>query len=232
MNDYQRIALVIRYLDERHTDQPDLASLALPPPSPANSREKSNIPRRLIPQSSPPENFFWEGGSYRKRLVVPRRPLARYENCNKEPDMSCNKLNVLSMILGLGLAVAGTPAGAAANADSLQQVVERGKGLFMTATFEGNGRHCNTCHKGGGTAMGELPDGKQIPSLGNAAAIFPRYDGESHRVKTLQDQVQHCALNALKGKPPAYDSAEMTELVTYLTSLSQGKRVDMGGKPQ
>jgi AraC family transcriptional regulator of adaptative response/methylated-DNA-[protein]-cysteine methyltransferase len=28
MNDYQRIALVIRYLDERHTCQPDLASLA------------------------------------------------------------------------------------------------------------------------------------------------------------------------------------------------------------
>jgi AraC family transcriptional regulator of adaptative response/methylated-DNA-[protein]-cysteine methyltransferase len=28
MNDYQRIAAVIRYLDERHTDQPDLARLS------------------------------------------------------------------------------------------------------------------------------------------------------------------------------------------------------------
>jgi AraC family transcriptional regulator of adaptative response/methylated-DNA-[protein]-cysteine methyltransferase len=28
MNDYERIALVIRYLDERHTDQPNLATLA------------------------------------------------------------------------------------------------------------------------------------------------------------------------------------------------------------
>ncbi|MDA8165034.1 MAG: methylated-DNA--[protein]-cysteine S-methyltransferase [Desulfobacteraceae bacterium] len=28
MNDYQRIALVIRYLDEHHTEQPDLAALA------------------------------------------------------------------------------------------------------------------------------------------------------------------------------------------------------------
>lgn len=146
--------------------------------------------------------------------------------------MSRNKLNALSMIMGLGLAVAGASAGAAANADSLGQVVERGRDLFMTATFEGNGRHCNTCHKGGGTAMGELPDGKQLPSLGNAAAIFPRYDEEQHRVKTLQDQVQHCVLNALKGKPPAYDSAEMTELLTYLTSLSRGKPIDMGGKPQ
>jgi AraC family transcriptional regulator of adaptative response/methylated-DNA-[protein]-cysteine methyltransferase len=28
MNDYERIAGVIRYLDESHTDQPDLATLA------------------------------------------------------------------------------------------------------------------------------------------------------------------------------------------------------------
>ena len=143
-----------------------------------------------------------------------------------------NKLNIFSMIMGLGLAVVGTSAGAAASADSLQQVVERGRDLFMTATFEGGGRHCDTCHKGGGTAMSELPNGKKFASLSNAAAIFPRYDEENHRVKTLQDQVQHCVRDALKGKPPAYDSAEMTELVTYLTSLSQGKRVDMGGKPQ
>lgn len=28
MNDYERIARVLRYLDENHTDQPDLATLA------------------------------------------------------------------------------------------------------------------------------------------------------------------------------------------------------------
>jgi len=146
--------------------------------------------------------------------------------------MSSTKLSVMALIVGLALAVTSLSAGAAANGDSLQQVVERGKALFMTATFEGSGRHCNTCHKGGGMANGALPDGAQLPSLSNAAAIFPRYDEDNHRVKTLQDQVQFCALNALKGKPPAYDSAEMTELVSYLTSLSQGKPVDMGGKPQ
>ena len=51
-------------------------------------------------------------------------------------------------------------------------------------------------------------------------------------MKTLLDQVRHCVGAALKGKPPAYDSAEMTELVSYITSLSQGKRVDMDGKPK
>ena len=146
--------------------------------------------------------------------------------------MTTNKSKVFSMIMGLGLAVVSAAASAAADGDSLQQVVERGKHLFMTATFEGNGRHCNTCHKGGGTEMSELPDGKKFASLSNAASIFPRYDPENHRVKTLLDQVQHCVGAALKGKPPAYDSAEMTELVSYLTSLSQGKPVNMDGKPQ
>lgn len=146
--------------------------------------------------------------------------------------MSNNKSNTLALIMGLGLAVAGISAKAAADADSLRQAVERGKDLFMTATFAGNGRNCNTCHKGGGTAMSELPDGRKFASLGNAAAIFPRYDEENHRVMTLPDQVQHCVGAALKGKPPAYDSAEMTELVSYLTSLSQGKPIDMDGKPQ
>ena len=146
--------------------------------------------------------------------------------------MAHNKLNVFSMIMGLVMVVASASADAAADGDSLQQVVERGKALFMTATFDGNGRHCNTCHKGGGTEMSELPDGKKFASLSNAASIFPRYDKENHRVKTLQDQVQHCVRNALEGKPPAYDSAEMTELVSYVTSLSQGKPVDMDGMPQ
>ena len=142
------------------------------------------------------------------------------------------KLNVFSMLMGMGLAVAGTTVHAAADADSVQRAVERGKTLFMTATFGGNGRHCTTCHKKGGTAMSELPNGKKFASLNNAASIFPRYDAKKHRVKTLPDQVQHCARNALEGTPPAYDSAEMTELVTYITSLSQGKPIDMDGKPQ
>lgn len=68
MNDYQRIALVIRYLDERHTHQPDLESLALPPPSPANSRERGNIPEALhaakftVREFLPGRRVIWGSG--------------------------------------------------------------------------------------------------------------------------------------------------------------------------
>jgi len=146
--------------------------------------------------------------------------------------MLINNRNILLLIGALSLGVVSLSAHAAADADSLQQVVDKGKELFMTASFNGNGRHCTTCHKGGGLEMSELPNGKKFPSLSNAASIFPRYIAKQHLVRTLPDQVQHCVRNAIEGKPPAFDSAEMTELVSYLTSLSQGKPMNMDGKPQ
>jgi len=123
------------------------------------------------------------------------------------------------------------PAAASAGGP-LDQSIAQGRHLFMTATFNGNGRHCNSCHKGGGTEVGQLPNGKKIPSLNNAAAIFPRYNPRRKRVLTLQNQVHNCVLGALKGTPPTYDSQAMTDLISYLTSLSQGKPIDMNGRPQ
>jgi len=121
---------------------------------------------------------------------------------------------------------------ATATAGPLQEAVQNGKHLFMTATFGGNGRTCNSCHLGGGTTTGRLPDGTQIPSLSKAATIFPRYNPRRGSVLTLQQQVHNCVVGAIQGTPPAYDSTEMVDLVSYLTSLSQGKPIDMGGKAE
>jgi len=49
---------------------------------------------------------------------------------------------------------------------------------------------------------------------------------------TLEDQVRRCVAGGLQGKAPAYDSTEMRAMIAYLTSLSQGKAIDMGGRPQ
>jgi len=114
----------------------------------------------------------------------------------------------------------------------LQQTVQEGKQLFMKGSFGGNGRSCNTCHKSGGTTPGALPDGKPIPGLNNAAAIFPRYNARLGVVLSLQDQVHNCVAGALEGRSPAHDSSDMLALISYLTSLSQGRPIDMGGKPE
>jgi len=120
---------------------------------------------------------------------------------------------------------------AADMATQLQSAAKEGKDIFMHPSFGGNGKACNSCHHDGGTGPGALPDGTPLPSLNNAAAIFPRLNKKGKLV-TLQDQVHNCVAGAIEGTPPAYDSDKMRLLVVYLTSLSQGKTIDMGGKPR
>ncbi|MBI1175638.1 MAG: cytochrome C [Sideroxydans sp.] len=142
-----------------------------------------------------------------------------------------NKHALASFVL---LAAAGllAPAVAAAGEPQLDQAVQQGKDLFSHATFGGNGKVCESCHLAGGTKPGQLPNGKAIPSLNNAAAIFPRFNPKANKVVTLGEQVRNCVAKALQGNPPEYGSAELNAIVSYLTFLAQGKPVDMGGKPQ
>lgn len=112
------------------------------------------------------------------------------------------------------------------------QMIKKGKDLFSHNTFEGNGRVCETCHVQGGTVPGKRPDGVAIPSLANAAAIYPRFNSRQGKVISLQDQIRGCVGMALEGTPPAYGSESLSALTVYLTSLAQGKPIDMGGKPQ
>jgi len=112
----------------------------------------------------------------------------------------------------------------------LQKAIDRGAELFQHETFGGPGRVCESCHLGGGRRAGQTPDGKPMPSLTNAAAVFPRFaDG---MLFTLSDQVHMCIQYAVKGKPPEFGSEEFNSLVAYVTSLSQGKKIDMGADPR
>ena len=135
-----------------------------------------------------------------------------------------------SLVLGLALAVLS--AGAYAADAGLDKMVAEGQKNYEHNTFNGNGRVCESCHVGGGKEAGKLPNGKAIPSLANAAAIFPRINQKSGKLVTLSDQVRNCAANALQGTPPEYGSEELNSIVAYITSLAQGKAIDMGGMPK
>lgn len=137
------------------------------------------------------------------------------------------------ILAAVSLVGVGAMAGAAPVSDpQLEKVVAQGKTVFTHDKFGGNGRVCESCHLGGGLEPGRRPDGKPIPSLANAAAVFPRYKARAGRVFTLSDQVRACIGGALEGTDPGEGSEKVTALVVYLTSLSQGKAIDMGGKPQ
>ena len=136
-----------------------------------------------------------------------------------------------ALVVGSMLALLAATAARAAD-PQLQEAVARGHESFLHNTFGGSGRVCNTCHLGGGTQPGRLPNGEAIPSLANAAAIFPRIRQEDHALITLADQVRSCVAGAIKGKAPAYGSDELNSLVSYVTSLSEGKAIEMGGAPR
>ena len=136
-----------------------------------------------------------------------------------------------ALLFSSGLWALGIPQ-AAANEPHLEKAIQGGQALFAHETFGGNGMTCQSCHVDGGVAPGKLPNGTAIPSLANAAAIFPRFNPRANKVVTLDDQVRNCIARALQGQPPAYGSEQLTQLVSYLASLAQGKPLDMNGKPQ
>lgn len=135
-------------------------------------------------------------------------------------------LVLITALVGFG----GVVSAQAAVTGPLAKAVAQGKQIFLHDTFGGQGRTCSACHQGAGLAATVTPKGSRFPNLSNAAAIFPRYSARAGRVITLQEQIRGCVKGALGGTPPAYGSLTMRALVSYLTSLSQGKPIDMGGK--
>lgn len=122
------------------------------------------------------------------------------------------------------MGTAAFPAAYAANLPSVRslgQAAMQGERIFNKDKF-GGVRTCSSCHTNGGTTMGHLPNGTKIPSLMGVAAEFPRYNPAAHHVVTLEQQLVHCITGGLKGKAPAVNSPQMTDLVTYLTKLSKG----------
>ncbi|MEJ2382460.1 MAG: cytochrome C [Gammaproteobacteria bacterium] len=136
------------------------------------------------------------------------------------------------MLASIGAAALLLAAPSGAYAAPLQQAVAHGREIFAHDTFGGRGLTCNSCHSGLGKTQGHLPNGAAIPSLVKAAAIFPRYKPRLHKVVTLEQQVRGCVAGALGGKPPAYGSRTLVDLIAYLGSLAQGQPVHIGGAPR
>lgn len=136
----------------------------------------------------------------------------------------------IGLMAGVMLAIGILPMAQAASSGPLAKTVAKGKDIFLHDTFGGRGTTCNSCHTGAGMGPTVVPGSRNAgPSLSNAASVFPRYKPDDGRVMTLADEIHGCISGAIGGKAPAYDSKTMRALETYLTSLSQGKRMKMGG---
>jgi len=120
-----------------------------------------------------------------------------------------------------GKAVNQTPS------DELTASLERGKALYNKPDL-GNGTSglsCNSCHPNGDTTGGEVM-GMKIPSLKGAAATFPKYKDAAGAVITLGMMDNMCIEMFLKGEGLALDSQDAVDLAAYVTSFSQGYKLE------
>jgi cytochrome c len=91
---------------------------------------------------------------------------------------------------------------------------EKGKELFNDPKL-GNatsGKSCNTCH----------PDGK---GLDNKATDKEDFNIGGKEKKSLEEAINFCIENAIKGKPLDPESEQMKDLVAYIKSL-RGKTAE------
>ncbi len=175
----------------------------------------------------------------RARCAPARPPQSR------PPATPASWLRSLLALTSLALAAACSvparadtaPAGryrATAKVSSLEQAAAQGAQVFANDTFgtrqtwvppnafNSHLMTCAACHTDGGRPEGSTPAGQPIPSLIGAAARYPKFKGKKREVYTLERQIVHCVRAGILGKPPAYDSPEMVDLVAYLTQLSRG----------
>ncbi len=139
-------------------------------------------------------------------------------------------IRILPASVGAALLLSA-PQSVGATETPLEVAVATGARLFATATFEGNGRTCETCHKEGGKAQGQLGD-RKLPSLLNAAAIYPRFSPDAGKVITLEGQLRACIKGGLAGTPPEPGSPDLVAIAAYLGSIAKGQRVEVGGAPK
>ena len=121
--------------------------------------------------------------------------------------------------------------------DTLEASTERGKKLFNDTTLGMNksGQSCASCHSEGGTVGGasemEWKGMKMkvaIPTLKGAAPHFPKPMGPMKAVVTLGGMNNMCIMTFLKGMPLDLNSQAATDLTAYITTFSEGRRLEPG----
>jgi thiosulfate dehydrogenase len=101
--------------------------------------------------------------------------------------------------------------------------IRRGKDLLenthaLLPKYVGAKINCTGCHLASGTT----------PNAGPWVGIvtkFPQYRSRSGKMDTLPDRVNDCFERSLNGKRLPLESREMTDIVTYMTWLSNGYEV-------
>lgn len=113
----------------------------------------------------------------------------------------------------------------------LQQAsLEHGRKLFEEPGPIGIS--CSSCHPGGATTggMAEPMPGMKIPvpSLVGSSGTFPKFKVPNNAVVTLEQMNNNCRMTFNKDKPLSMGSREAADLAAYVSSFSNGKKIELG----
>lgn len=117
-------------------------------------------------------------------------------------------------------AVFSPPAETSIPGGAMGESIKRGL-KYLTLTKEtlpayvGNDLHCTSCHLNAGRTP------HAAPWVG-ITGVFPEFRPRNAKVNILEDRVNDCFERSMSGKPLPMDSAEMRDIVAYMTWLSQG----------
>lgn len=116
------------------------------------------------------------------------------------------KILKMSLLATIALALVFSFAFAADN-------VEKGNALFNDPKLAGGtaGKSCASCH----------PDGKDLENAG----MKKEWKTPAGPAKTLEEAINLCIVNALKGKALDPKSEEMKDIVAYIKSLEEKKKM-------
>lgn len=112
--------------------------------------------------------------------------------------------------------------------------VRRGKAL-LEATREslpalvGNALRCTSCHLDNGLRKHAMP-------WVGVYSRFPQYRSRSGRVIDLEERIADCFERSMNGRPPAFGSPEMRDIIAYMAWLSReipvGRPMEGEGMPE
>jgi hypothetical protein len=91
---------------------------------------------------------------------------------------------------------------------SLDEAVRYGEKLWKDTKLGTSGLSCDTCHAGGNTYTK------------TALMPYPHFVKMPNDVVTLDQMINFCMINPMKGKPLPYNSKEMTALSAYFQNVS------------
>ena len=103
----------------------------------------------------------------------------------------------------------------------LKASVKRGEGLFNDSKLGTTGMNCSSCHMKGGTVDGKMGD-MTMMAFNALNTKYPKYVGmmgQIDKVITLDQMVNFCVANPLKGKALAADDQRLADLVAYCSSV-------------